>query len=152
MGFEFSLQGLLRVRKSFEKQEEHKLAFAIGELKRLNMMLETVRGQLIFTADRFGKLLVGGTTGADLHLLCFEKFMLDRREQALAESVSSALAEMQAQQARLQEAKNNRKILDNLRQKQLILFLLAEGRRDQQKLDDAFLLRRSNDDSGKGVA
>jgi flagellar export protein FliJ len=152
MGFKFSLEGLLRVRKSFEKQEEHKLAAAVGELKRLSTMLESVRAQLISTADRLGKLLVHGTTGADLHLLCFEKFLLERREQALAESVSSALAKMKAQQARLQEAKKKRKVLDKLRQKQMVLFLLIEGRRDQQRLDDAFLMRRSNDDSGKGLA
>jgi flagellar export protein FliJ len=152
MGFKFSLEGLLRVRKSFEKQEEQKLAAAVGELKRLVTMLESVRAQLISTADRLGKPLAHGTTGADLHLLCLEKFLLERREQALAESVSSALAKMKAQQARLQEAKNKRKVLDKLRQKQMILFLLIEGRREQQRLDDAFLMRRSNDDSGKGLA
>jgi flagellar export protein FliJ len=152
MGFKFSLEGLLRVRKSFEKQEEHRLAAAVGELKRLNMMLESVREQLISTADRLGKLLAQGTTGADLHLLCLEKFLLERRERALAESVSSALAKMEAQQARLQEARKKRKVLDKLRQKQMILCLLIEGRREQQTLDDAFLMRRSNDDSGKGVA
>jgi flagellar export protein FliJ len=152
MGFKFSLEGLLRVRKSFEKQEEHRLAAAVGELKRLNMMLESVREQLISTADRLGKLLAQGTTGADLHLLCLEKSLLERRERALAESVSSALAKMEAQQARLQEARKKRKVLDKLRQKQMVLFLLIEGRREQQTLDDAFLMRRSNDDSGKGVA
>jgi flagellar export protein FliJ len=152
MRFKFSLEGLLRVRESFEKKEEQRLAAAIGELARLNAMLETVRKQLASIADQLDTLLARGTTGADLHLLCFEGILLERRKEALVESVSSAVAEVRSQQARLQEAKQKRKILDNLRQKQLTLFLLTEGRREQQKLDDGFLLRRSNDDSGKNVA
>ena len=152
MRFEFSLEGLLRVRESFEKQEEQRLAIATGELKRLNTMLETVREQLISVSDRLDKTLARGTLGADLHLLYFERFALQRRELALNEYVASAQAKMQDQQARLQEATQKRKTLDNLRQKQLELFLITEGHRDQQKLDDAFLLRRSNDSSGKDAA
>jgi flagellar export protein FliJ len=152
MGFEFSLQGLLRVRESFEKKEEQKLALAIGELKCLNTMLERVREQLTSTADRLSSLLARGTTGANLHLLCFEKVLLERREQALAESVSAALKEVQDQQTRFREAKQKRKILLDLREKQFTLFLLTEGRKDQQKLDDAYLLRRTSNHTGKSVA
>jgi flagellar export protein FliJ len=152
MGFEFSLQGLLRVRESFEKREEQKLAVAIGEHKRLNTALERVREQLMSTAGRLSDLLVRGTTGADLHLLCLESVLLGRREQALAESVSAALKEVQDQQARFIEAKQRRKILDDLREKQFALFLLSQSRKEQQKLDDAFLLRRIGVHTGKGVA
>jgi flagellar export protein FliJ len=70
----------------------------------------------------------------------------------LAESVATAAKEVQAQQARFQAAKQKRKILDNLREKQFALFLLNRGRRDQQRLDDAFLLRRVSDHTGKSVA
>lgn len=152
MGFQFSLEGLLRVRESFEKQQEQKLAVAIAQLKRVNAIIDTVREQMISTTDRYGKLLARGASGADLHLLCYEQHLLERREQALAENASAALAEVHRQQTRLQAAQQQRKILDNLRQKQLALYLLSEGRRDQQKLDDTFLLRRNNHDSGKGVA
>jgi flagellar export protein FliJ len=152
MGFEFGLQGLLRVRESFERKEELKLAVAIGELKRLKVLLASIRGELASTGDRISNLLAGGTTGADLHLLCFEKMLLERREQALAHIVSTALKEVQQQQIRLKEARQKRMVLEDLREKQLALFLLVEGRRDQQKLDDIFLMRRFAEDSGKGIA
>jgi flagellar export protein FliJ len=152
MEFEFGLQGLLRVRESFERKEELKLAVAIGELKRLKMMLARVREELASIGDRISSLLARGTTGADLHLLCFEKMLLERREQALAQVVSTALKEVQQQQIRMQEARQKRKVLEDLRERQLALFLLAEGRKDQQRLDDAFLMRRFAEDSGKGVA
>ena len=152
MSFEFKLEGLLRVRESFERREEQKLAVAFGELKHFNAMLDAVRERLASLADGLGGLLVRGMTAADLHLRCLEILMLERRERALAESVAAALTKVQNQQRRLQEAKQKRQVLDKLRQKQLMSFLLSEGRRDQQKLDDAFLLRRSNEESGKGVA
>lgn len=152
MGFQFSLDALLRVRESFERQEEQRLAGAVAELNRVNAMLNTVREQLRSTADRFDKLLERGATGADLHLLCYEQHLLDRREQALVESEAAASTEVSNQQTRLQAAQRNRKILDNLRQKQLALYVLTEGRRDQQKLDDTFLQGRNNPDTGKGVA
>jgi len=152
MGFEFRLQGLLRFRESSERKEELKLAVAIGELKRLKMMLARVREELAAIGDRISNLLARGTTGADLHLLWFEKMLLERREQALAQIVSTALKEVQQQQLRLQEARQKRKVLEELREKQLALFLLAEGRRDQQRLDDTFLMRRFAEESGKGVA
>lgn len=152
MEFEFGLQGLLRVRESFERKEELKLAVVIGELKRMKKMLARVREELASIGDRISSLLARGTTGADLHLLCFEKMLLERREQALGQMVSTALKEVQQQQIRLQEARQKRKVLEDLRERQLALFLLAEGRKDQQRLDDTFLMRRFADDSGKGVA
>ena len=152
MGFEFSLQGLLRVRESFERREEQKLAMAIGELKRWHAMLEEVRKQLTSTADSLHRLLLRGTTGADLHLLCIERILLERRQEALAERVTIAMKEVQAQQARYQAAKQNRKILDDLREQQLALFLQGERRKDQQKLDDSYLHGRTRDQTGKSVA
>jgi len=152
MSFEFSLQGLLRVRESLEKEAEQKLAVAIGELRRLRTKLEKVREQLASTAERQSDLLARGTTGADLHLLCFERVLLERCEKALAESVSCALKRVQDQQARFLEAKQKRKILDDLRERQLALFQLTERRKDQQRLDDAFLLRRTSDPTGKSLA
>jgi len=152
MGFQFSLQGLLRVRESFERKEEQKLAAAIGELKRLKMMLASVREQLTATDDRLSGILAGGTTGAHLHLLCFERMLLEYREQALTEHVSTALKLVQEQRTCLQEARQKRKVVEDLRQKELTLFLLAEGRRDQQKLDDTFLQKRFREDTGKSVA
>ena len=152
MGFQFSLQGLLRVRESFERKEEQKLAAAIGELKRLKMMLASVREQLTATDDRLSRILAGGTTGAHLHLLCFERMLLEYREQALTEHVSTALKLVQEQRTCLQEARQKRKVVEDLRQKELTLFLLAEGRRDQQKLDDTFLQKRFREDTGKSVA
>lgn len=152
MGFEFGLQGLLRFRESLERKEKLKLAVVIGELKRLKMMLARVREELTSIGDQISNLLAGGTTGGELHLLCFEKMLLERREQALTQIVSKALKEVQQQQIRLQEARQKRKVLEDLREKQLALFLLAEGRKDQQTLDDTFLMRRFAEDSGKGVA
>jgi len=152
MGFEFSLQGLLRVRESFEKKEKQKLAVAMGELKRLSANLEKVREQMTSAADRLSGLLARGTTGADLHLSCLERILFERRERALAECVSAALREVQDQQIRFREAKQKRKVLDDLREKQLALYLLREGRKEQQRLDDAFLLRRIPLHTGKSVA
>jgi flagellar export protein FliJ len=152
MAFQFSLRGLLRVRQSFEKREEQDLAIAIGELKQLNTALEQVREELTSSAGRFASLLARGTIGAELHLVCYEGILLERREEVLMGRVATALKDVQAQQVRLQEAKQKRKILENLREKQLALFVLKRGRRDQQMLDDAFLSRRINDPTGKSVA
>lgn len=152
MGFKFSLQGVLRVRESFERKEEQKLAVATAELKRLNAMLAKIREQLRSMTGQLNRLLDAGTTGADLHLLCFETMLLERREQALAQTVSKVVKEVHEQQARLQEARRKRQVLENLREQQLALYHLAEGRKEQQGFDDAFLLRRFSDESGKGVA
>lgn len=152
MRFRFTLEGLLRVRKSLEKQEEQKLAVAVGEVRRLTTLLENVRGQIRSSDASMEKRLAAGARGADLHLLCLERVLLERREQTLAPLRASALAEMQKQQANLQTARRERKVLDTLREKQLHHFVLTETRREQQRLDDAYLLRRSYDDDRQGAA
>ena len=152
MRFHFSLEGLLRVRESFEKQIEQQLAVAVAELQRVKAMIEAVREQLMSTETELGRLLARGSTGAYVHLLCYERHLLERRELALAESLTAASAAVQEQQHRLRVAQQKRKILETLREKQLALYLLTAGRREQQNLDDTFLLRRYGHEGGKDVA
>jgi len=152
MAFAFTLQGLLRVRESFERREAQEVAVATAEVRRLSALLSAIRERLACAADEMAQLLRRGTTGAELQLRHLEKMMLERRQRDLAESVAAAVTELRNQQERWRLARQKRKILDQLRHQQLMDFLLTQRRREQQQLDDAFLLRRSQETPAENIA
>jgi flagellar biosynthesis chaperone FliJ len=48
------------------------------------------------------------------------------------------------QQIRYTEARQQREILSNLRERQLSVYLREQARREQQSVDELFLIRRSH--------
>ena len=140
--FHFSLESLLRLRKSLEHIEELRLLDA-------NHRVERQRA-LIIAAEEWGRALNErravelklGANGAELQ---FEIACRDQL-QVLMQTLQKQLAALVEQRARQQEhysqARRDREILEQLRDEQFARYHLEEVRRQQRRADETFLLRR----------
>jgi flagellar export protein FliJ len=142
MAFRFSLNGVLRLRESLEKAELQQLraiaaavASSRAELDSLDKNIETAqRWTLDAAATR-------GLTGAELHFEVLREGVLRAVRSSLAEKLVSLERKREEQQQRYLQARQQREILSNLHQRQLAAYRLQQARREQQRLDELFLLR-----------
>jgi flagellar export protein FliJ len=142
MAFHFSLNGVLRLRESLEKAELQQLraiaaavAFSRADLDSLDKNIETARRwTLDATATR-------GLTGAELHFEVLREGVLQTVRSSLAEKLAALERKRDEQQQRYLQARRQREILSNLYQRQLAAYRLEQSRREQQRIDELFLIR-----------
>jgi flagellar export protein FliJ len=142
MPFHFSLNGVLRLRESLEKAELQQLraiaaAVASGraELDSLDKNIETARRwTLDATATR-------GLTGAELHFEVLRDGVLQAVRSSLAEKLAGLERQREEHQLCYLHARQQREILSSLYQRQLAAYRLQQARREQQRLDELFLIR-----------
>ncbi len=143
MAFRFSLQALLRLRRSYEQRERLRLLALASAIARLRTLLEEISSeqQRIFQTQQ--ESLVAGTSGAELHLLQSSLVLQVEKQKTLQEQIRRVEQQLDAQKLAYREAQKNRKILENLRDRQLEIYELEQNRREQQALDDLFNMRRA---------
>ena len=142
MAFHFSLNGVLRLRESLEKAEMQQLraiaaavASSRADLDSLDKNIETARRwTLDATATR-------GLTGAELHFEVLRESVLQTVRSSLAEKLAALERKRDEQQQRYLQARRQREILSNLYQRQLAAYRLEQSRREQQRIDELFLIR-----------
>lgn len=141
MGFHFSLDAVLHLRKSVEHQQELKLRAANQSVARARHAIEQFdasRQQLLAVQSR---RLTDGTTAAEMRfeLQCEAQLLRHRRE---AEQQLAKLEQAQAQQREaLHQARKARETLEAVRDRQWSLYQKEALRRQQRNLDDLFLMR-----------
>jgi flagellar export protein FliJ len=144
MAFRFSLQALLRFRKSVEHQQELLLQEANHQVARVRHEIESVDGCIAEMAARGTRELTSGVSAAELQFegLCRSVLLQHRRqlEKALAECEEIRVHRSQA----FHQARRQREVVDTLRQNQLQLCRQEEKREEQRYLDELFLLRRNS--------
>jgi flagellar export protein FliJ len=142
MAFHFSLNGVLRLRESLEKAELQQLraiaaavASSRAELDSLDKDIEAAqRWTLDAAATR-------GLTGAELHFEVLREGVLRAVRSSLAEKLVGLERKREEQQQRYLQARRQREILSNLYQRQLAAYRLQQSRREQQRIDELFLIR-----------
>ena len=143
MAFRFTLDVLLRVRQSVERQQELLLQEANQHLTILRQRIEDLDAQMAqLTASKM-RQLESGLSAAELQfdLLC-RSVMLQQRA-ALEQEMSQAEAARDARRETFREARRQREVMDTLRNHQLQAHRQQEMRQEQRRLDDMFLLRRA---------
>lgn len=142
MPFHFTLAPLLRLRESLEKAELQRLrmmamqvAQARVEIESLDCEIETARRQLLEQAAT-------GISGAELNTAALLEAA--RREQRLRLVAKLDVLEQarRKQQSRYTEVRQQREIVSNLRKRQFSAYQREQARRDQQQVDEFFLIRR----------
>jgi len=143
MAFRSSLDTLLRVRRGLERQQELLLQQANARVATLQQELVRIRSQIDADAVRELQHLQSGLTAAELHfdLLCRSALFLRRRQIEGELLQAEALREARGQSFR--GARQQREILETLREQQLAAYRQESDRRDQRRIDDLFLLRRA---------
>jgi flagellar export protein FliJ len=141
MSFPPSLERLLSLRQSLERQEEMRLAVINGERENVRAALAAL--QLQMRQLGAGALAQAGeVSGAELQSAACRQMSLAEIERQLQLRADELERAHRAQCQRLAERQQARKILEALRDRRLAFERVDERRREQARLDEIFLLRR----------
>ena len=140
MPFCFSLQAVLRFRESFERRERQRLQAITREAVKAQQQREQAkldRGNALVQLQK--KLRQGMTTMEMQFELACDRARL--RRIAVLHQQASKLEDLRRRQLEVyRKAQQQRKILENLRERQLAAYRLVQSRREQQQMDDRFLI------------
>jgi len=142
MAFRFPLQALLRYRESFERFERLRLEIVTREVVLARQHCEQARLERERALQEFANKLIRGMTGAELRFELAGDRTHVRRLAALKEQVAKLEDLQRRQLAAFCKAQQQRKILENLRNRQHATYRLVQNRRTQQQLDERFLILR----------
>ncbi len=144
MPFHFSLKALLRLRESVEKAELQRLRMIAAQALQLRTEIESLEGEIHAKRQELLEQAAAGISGAELHLAALSEFVHQQRRTEMLTKLRELERARKKQQVRYTEARQQREILSNLRQRQLSVYLREEARREQQRVDELFLIRRSH--------
>jgi flagellar FliJ protein len=140
MPFRFSLQAVLRCRESFERRERQRLQIIIREVVKARQQQEQAKLERALALGQFQKKLHQGMTAAEMQFELACDRLRVRRIAALNDHVAK-LEDLRRRQLEVfHKAQQERKILENLRERQLDAYRLVQSRREQQQMDDRFLI------------
>jgi flagellar FliJ protein len=142
MAFRFTLEAVLKLRLSFERLERNRLLLISAALARVREALASLARD--FDALETGTLakLAAGITSAELEVDRRIQQSFRERRAALQKREAELAAKLALQQRAYQNAKNRREILEELRDRRLAQYRAEQLRREQQQLDELFLMRR----------
>jgi flagellar export protein FliJ len=142
MAFRYPLQSLLRLRESIEHQEEQRLFAAASAVVQIRTKLEELERERMRTHVAAWQELDRGTFGATL------QFVEACDSAASQTSAKLRLELVEAERRRLeqlhsyQKARQKRQMFEGLRDQQKASYDLERAHRDQELVDEAFLMRR----------
>lgn len=143
MAFHFSLEPVLRLRRGQEKMERLKLEAIASEKAQVTRQLEFITEQSIESRRRFQRRMAEETFGSELQ---FEDALSDRvaaARRALQLRVSELEQQRLKQVEAYTKARQRREILEDLRDRKFQIYRQTLDRREQQELDDLFLMRQN---------
>jgi len=141
MAFDFPLEAILRLRRGLERMERLKVEALASEQARARNELENITQQFVTDRRQFLERIRQETCGSELQ---FEAMRAERVE-AAQHRLKSRISELE--QLRLNQvvaftkARQNREVLENLRDKKFDIYTQELIRREQQGMDDLFLMR-----------
>jgi flagellar FliJ protein len=149
MAFRFSLQAVLRFRESFERRERMRLEVITREVVKAKQQCEQAKLDRANARNNLQKKLHHGLTAVEMQFeLACDRARV-RRIAALDDHVAK-LDDLRRRQLEVfHKAQQQRKILENLRERQLTAYQLVQARRTQQQMDDRFLITRGGQSSGE---
>jgi flagellar export protein FliJ len=142
MPFHFSLQAVLHLYESLEQQQELRLRAANQQVSRVRHAIEQLDAQKQQNRMQQSRQLQAGTTGAELEFERVTELALHRRRGELDIELARTQQLRDEQQRNFRQARRRRETLSSLRETQLHLYQREAARREQRRVDDAFLLRR----------
>lgn len=143
MAFRFPLQALLHFRQAMEHQQELRLRAANQQVARVRHGLEQLDDRIRQTRTLSSQCLAKGTNGAELSFFGTTEAVLHTRRQEL-ENELVRCQQLRDQQERIfRQARRERETFENLRSEQLRAYQRDQARREQRRLDDLFLMRKT---------
>jgi flagellar FliJ protein len=140
MPFRFSLQAVLRFRESFERRERQRLEMITREMVQARQELEHAKKDRVAARAQAQKKLRDGVTSAEMQFELLADRARQRRIAHLQDHLSKLEDLRRRQLALFHKARQQREIMENLRDRQLEVYKVEEARREQQQMDDRFLM------------
>ena len=148
MPFRFSLQAVLRCRESFDQRERQRLQLVTRELVKAQQQREDAQRDRARAQSQMKNKLHQGMTAMEMQFeLACDRARV-RRIAALNEQLAKLEDLRRRQLEMFRKAQQQRKILENLRARQLAAYQLIQTRREQQQMDDRFLITHAGQTSG----
>jgi flagellar FliJ protein len=140
MPFRFSLQAVLRFRESFERRERQRLEVITREVVKAKQQREQAKLDRANALSRLQKILHQGMTAVEMQFELACDRARNRRIAALDDHLAK-LEDLRRRQLEVfRKAQQQRKIMENLRDRQIAAYRLDQARRTQQQMDDRFLI------------
>jgi flagellar export protein FliJ len=142
MAFHFPLEAILRLRRGQERMQRLKLEAIASEQAQARRQLEFITEQFFESRRRFQQQMCQETSGSELQ---FEDARSDRVT-AARRALRMRISELEQQRLKQVEAymtaRQSREMLENLRSRKFEVYRKLLSRREQQELDDLFLMRQ----------
>lgn len=140
MAFRFTLATVLRVRVVREEHEERLLQQILLELARAQESLREMEAKLSCVTQLQGAETP--TAARELHLSVLDVAVLRQWRSALEAQMERLEGLKDEQLVRYREARRDREVLSELRDRQRRAYEAAANKREQRATDDIFIARR----------
>jgi flagellar export protein FliJ len=145
MAFHFSLRPILRLRASYERLERLRLLALAAAIVRVREEIAALERESQNARGLMREGLALGVTGAEIQFdTACERFRTDRK-QVLETQLAELEGKQERQRVAYRAARQKREILENLRERQWNEYRQKQARREQQGLDELYLLGRRRD-------
>jgi flagellar export protein FliJ len=142
MAFHFALESVLRLRVSVERQEQARLEMAARHLHSMQEKCIVLKSERAALEDKFRTGMRNGMDASELHYYLSSKSGLDIAETEAARILMEAQKLWNEQRAKFLQARREREVIASIRARRHQEYLLEQGRREQQQIDDLFAMRR----------
>jgi flagellar export protein FliJ len=142
MAFRFTLESVLRLRVSCEQQEQARLELLSQHMYAAQEKFASLRKEQASLEQTLRKSMATGMDASELHSYLSSKLGLEVAEAAAAQAVTDAEKLWNGQRAKFLRARQEREVLQSVRDRQYQEYVTEQNRREQQQIDDLFAMRR----------
>ena len=146
MGFRFSLETVLRLRRSLEDGERLRLQTLLAERAQLQTRIsETGTSHAALITKLKASLTEQALPSGEMHFSLQRARACELQNARLNASLVPLAQHIEGQQASLVRRRIDRKVLEQVRERQRSRYEADANRRTQSQLEEIFLLRRKAD-------
>ena len=144
MGFRFSLETVLRLRQSLEDSERLRLQMLLADRAELQEEIgETAASRAAVGHKLKAALQRENPPAGELHFAAQRERACGLQSARLSASLATVMQQIERQQTVLLRRRIDRKVLEQLRERQLSRYEVETRRRTQSQIEELFLLRKA---------
>ena len=143
-GFKFRLQTLLKLKEQFEKSTKNELGVAIMKLEEEKSKLKVIEDNINITTNDFREACSGIIRPEKIKELKTYLEHLQHTRDKQKEAVKQQQKNVDIIRERLVEIMRERKVLENLKEKEFQEYLKEELKKEQQQVDELVSYKRAS--------
>lgn len=143
-GFKFRLQTLLKLKEQFEKNAKNELGVAIMKLEEEKSKLRVIEDNIDITTNDFKEACSGVIRPEKIKELKTYLEHLQHERDKQKENVKRQQKNVDIIRERLVEIMRERKVLENLKEKDFQEYLKEEAKKEQQQVDELVSYKRAS--------